>query len=72
MIFIILGVIAFFASLTLRKMEHPLPRYSGVLRFVALGLVVLGFLTACVKQIDAGQNCIQSRYFDLRKHHTTK
>ncbi|MCY7420302.1 MAG: prohibitin family protein [Chitinophagaceae bacterium] len=55
MILIILGVIAFFASLTLRKMEQPLPRYSGVLRFVALGLVVLGFLTACVKQIDAGQ-----------------
>ncbi len=36
-------------------MDQPLPRYSGTLRFVALGLVVLGFLTACVKQIDAGQ-----------------
>lgn len=55
MIFIILGVIAFFASLTLRKMEQPLPRFSGALRFVALGFVILGFLTACVKQIDAGQ-----------------
>ena len=36
-------------------MEQPLPRYSGTLRFVALGMVVVGFLTACVKQIDAGQ-----------------
>ncbi len=36
-------------------MDQPLPRYSGTLRFVALGLVVLGFLTACIKQIDAGQ-----------------
>lgn len=36
-------------------MDPPLSRYSGTLRFVALGLVVLGFLTACIKQIDAGQ-----------------
>ena len=36
-------------------MDPPLNRYSGTLRFVALGLVVLGFLTACIKQIDAGQ-----------------
>ena len=36
-------------------MDPPLSRFSGTLRFVALGLVVLGFLTACIKQIDAGQ-----------------
>ena len=36
-------------------MDPPLSRFSGTLRFVAVGLVVLGFLTACIKQIDAGQ-----------------
>jgi len=55
MIFIVLGVIVFLAALSLRKMEQPYPRFVGPLRFVALGLIMLGIFTACIKQIDAGQ-----------------
>ncbi len=59
MIFIIFAVIVFFASLVIKKMDYPLPKYSAPLRLVALGLFVVGILTACVKQIDAGQVGVQ-------------
>lgn len=59
MVFIIFGIILIFASLILKKMDQPLPRYSGSLRGVAIGLIVIGLLTACVKQIEAGQVGVQ-------------
>ena len=55
MIFIVFAVMLFFASLVLKKMEYPSPKYSYPLRMVSLGLVILGVLVACVKQINAGQ-----------------
>jgi regulator of protease activity HflC (stomatin/prohibitin superfamily) len=54
MFFIILGIILFFVSFSLKRMAYPLPRYSGTLRGVALLLVVAGFLFSCIKTIDAG------------------
>jgi regulator of protease activity HflC (stomatin/prohibitin superfamily) len=62
MVFIILGIIVFFVSLSLRKMAEPLPRYSGTLRGIALLLVVAGFLFSCIKQIDAGQIGVQTLF----------
>jgi regulator of protease activity HflC (stomatin/prohibitin superfamily) len=62
MVFIILGIIVFFVSLSLRKMAEPLPRYAGTLRGVALLLVVAGFLFSCIKQIDAGQIGVQTLF----------
>ncbi len=55
MLLIILGIIAFLISFSLAKSPPPLPRYAGTLRGVALAVIILGFLTACVKQIGAGQ-----------------
>jgi regulator of protease activity HflC (stomatin/prohibitin superfamily) len=62
MVFIILGIIVFFVSLSLRKMAEPLPRYAGTLRGIALLLVVAGFLFSCIKQIDAGQIGVQTLF----------
>jgi regulator of protease activity HflC (stomatin/prohibitin superfamily) len=62
MLLIILGVIAFFASLSLRKMAEPLPRFAGTLRGISLLLVIAGFLLSCVKQIDAGQVGVQTLF----------
>jgi regulator of protease activity HflC (stomatin/prohibitin superfamily) len=62
MFLIILGIIAFFASLSMRRMADPLPRFAGTLRGIALLLVIAGFLLSCVKQIDAGQVGVQSLF----------
>jgi regulator of protease activity HflC (stomatin/prohibitin superfamily) len=55
MVLIILGVMAIFASFTLKSMQHPLPKYAGTVRIVALLIIAVGILTACIKQIEAGE-----------------
>jgi regulator of protease activity HflC (stomatin/prohibitin superfamily) len=62
MVFIILGILVFFVSLSLKKMAEPLPRYGGTLRGIALLLVVAGFLFSSIKQIDAGQIGVQTLF----------
>jgi regulator of protease activity HflC (stomatin/prohibitin superfamily) len=53
MLFIILGSIIFFISLGFGR-EERLRRFSNPVRIVALLIIVIGVLTACVVQIDAG------------------
>jgi len=60
MILIILGVIVFIAAFYLKFQAHPLPQYASTARIVGLGLIVLGVLTSCIKQIDAGQIGVKS------------
>jgi regulator of protease activity HflC (stomatin/prohibitin superfamily) len=62
MIIIILGIIILFMSFAVAKMDHPLPRYAGALRGVAIAVVLLGILVACIKQIDAGQVGVKSLF----------
>ena len=54
MALIILGIIVFIISLSLVRAKEPFSRFAGTVRFVSFGLIVLGFLISCVKQIDAG------------------
>lgn len=59
MLLIILGVVAFLAASSLRKMQSPMPAYTGIVRIIAGVMVLLGVLTSCVVQIDAGEIGIQ-------------
>ena len=54
MVFIILGLILLIVGFNVRKSKDPLPRYGKTLRLVAWLVIAVGFLTSCIKQIDAG------------------
>lgn len=62
MFLIILGVIIFIAAASLRRMQHPFPNYTGILRIVALFMIVLGIFTSCIVQIEAGQIGVQTLF----------
>lgn len=62
MILIILGVIIFIISFSVKNLAHPLPQYAGTIRIIGLVVVALGFLTSCIKQIDAGQIGVKSLF----------
>ncbi len=62
MLLIIIGFIALVISFTITKSPQPLPRYAGTLRGVAVGIILLGVITACIKQIDAGQVGVKSLF----------
>ena len=62
MAFILIGIIIFIASFSLRKLDHSLTQYSGIVRTVGLVVVLLGFLTSCIKQIDAGEIGVKSLF----------
>ncbi len=62
MLLIILGLAAFFAAGSLHKMQSPFPNYTGVVRMIAAVMVVLGVLTSCVVQIDAGEIGVKSLF----------
>lgn len=60
MFLIILGIAAFFAAISLRKMQSPLAGYTGIVRIVAVVMIALGILTSCIVQIEAGEIGIQT------------
>lgn len=62
MALIILGIILLIASIVLGKQREELHKLAGGLRIAALVLVCIGFLTSCIKQIDAGQVGIKSLF----------
>jgi regulator of protease activity HflC (stomatin/prohibitin superfamily) len=67
MFLIIIGLILFFASFSLKKLDPPVNRYSGTARVVGLVVIVAGFLASCVVQIDAGQVGVQSLFGKIQK-----
>ena len=62
MVLIILGIIIFIAAFSLKNLSQPLPQYANVVRSIGLGVIVLGFITSCIKQIDAGQIGVKSLF----------
>ena len=67
MIAIIIGVIVIIiATFTLRH-DPRFYRYSGVLRTVGIGLVILGILTSCIMQVDAGQVGVKKLFGKVQK-----
>lgn len=62
MFLIILGLIIFFAAAAVKNLNAPIASHSGTVRIVGLVVVGLGFLTSCIKQIDAGEIGVQSLF----------
>ena len=59
---IIIGIILFIASLTLKSGNTPLSKFSGFLRIAAVFVVIVGLFSAMFKQIDAGKVGVKSLY----------
>jgi len=55
MILIILGVIAFIVGISFSRSNNELTRFTNPLRIVGVVMILIGVLTSCVIQIDAGQ-----------------
>ena len=69
MFLLILGLILFFASGALPvNPNYPAFKMQRPMRFIGIGLVILGLLTACVKQIDAGQVGVQKLFGNVQDH----
>src|ERR1700748_1555820 len=62
MALIILGLILWIAGVFVIKQREELHKLGAGLRIVALVFIVLGFLTSCIKQIDAGQIGVKSLF----------
>ena len=62
MVLIFLGLIVFIAAVFLNKQREELHKLARGMRFAGLGIIVLGFLTSCIKQIDAGQIGVKSLF----------
>jgi len=55
MALIIIGIIAFIVGLAMSRGEAIVRRFAGPTRSVGLLLLLIGVLTACIVQIDAGE-----------------
>jgi regulator of protease activity HflC (stomatin/prohibitin superfamily) len=62
MTLILIGILLFVLGLSLKKMNPPLPSYANATRIFGLIVVAIGFLTSCIKQIDAGQIGVKSLF----------
>jgi regulator of protease activity HflC (stomatin/prohibitin superfamily) len=62
MVLIILGLVLWIAAIVVIKQNEALRKAGIALRAVGLVLVILGFLTSCIKQIDAGQVGVKSLF----------
>lgn len=59
---VIIGIILFIASLTLKSGNSPLSKFSGFLRISAVFVIIVGLFSAMFKQIDAGKVGVKSLY----------
>jgi regulator of protease activity HflC (stomatin/prohibitin superfamily) len=55
MVLLILGLIIFFIGLGLHRGDENLKRFSNPVRIVGFIVILLGVMTACIIQIEAGQ-----------------
>ena len=62
MFLIILGIIIVVVGISVAKADSPAQRYGKLIRSLGVVVVVIGILTACVVQIDAGQVGVQKLF----------
>ena len=62
MALIILGIILLIAGIVLNKQREELHKVAGGLRIGAIVVIIIGFLTSSIKQIDAGQIGVKSLF----------
>jgi regulator of protease activity HflC (stomatin/prohibitin superfamily) len=62
MTLIIIGIIVFFAALALKNQNQATAQFVKPIRILGILLVLIGFSTSCIKQIDAGQIGVKSMF----------
>jgi regulator of protease activity HflC (stomatin/prohibitin superfamily) len=67
MVLLILGLIIFFVGQALHRGDVNLKRFSSPVRIVGFILMLLGVMTACVVQIEAGQAGVQKLFGKVQK-----
>jgi len=60
MTLIIIGIIVFFAAIALKNQNQAISQFVNPVRILGIILILLGFSTSCIKQIDAGQIGVKS------------
>ena len=62
MLFIILGIVLFFAAGSVQNLNLPVAIPTKTIRSIGLVVIIIGVLTSCIKQIDAGQIGVKSMF----------
>jgi regulator of protease activity HflC (stomatin/prohibitin superfamily) len=62
MALLILGLIALVVSFTAFREGSPFHKFSAIIRGISALMIVIGILTSCIKQIDAGMVGIKSLF----------
>lgn len=62
MFLIILGLIAVAVGIALAKTDSPLQRFTKLIRTFGVVVILIGVITSCVVQIDAGQVGVQKLF----------
>ena len=62
MLFIILGLIIFFAASAVQNLNLGVAIPKTTIRSIGIAAMVIGVLTSCIKQIDAGQIGVKSMF----------
>ena len=62
MLFIILGIVLFFAAGAVQNLNLPVAIPTKTIRSIGLVVIIIGVLTSCIKQIDAGQIGVKSMF----------
>ena len=62
MLFIILGLIIFFAASAVQNLNLGVAIPKTTIRSIGIVAMVIGVLTSCIKQIDAGQIGVKSMF----------
>jgi regulator of protease activity HflC (stomatin/prohibitin superfamily) len=66
MFFIIIGIIIIIASFVLARSGNNFGRFGAPLRMIGFAVILLGFFTACIIQIDAGQVGVKKLFGDVQ------
>lgn len=62
MFLIILGLIAVAVGFAVAKADSPLQKFGKLIRTLGFVVILIGFLTSCIVQIDAGQVGVQKLF----------
>jgi regulator of protease activity HflC (stomatin/prohibitin superfamily) len=68
MFLIILGMLALVSGFVVNRSSEQLYRLAVPMRIIGLVLIVIGVLTASVKQVDAGQVGVQKLFGKVQKN----
>jgi regulator of protease activity HflC (stomatin/prohibitin superfamily) len=66
MFFIIIGIIIIIASFVLVRSGNNFGRFGAPLRMIGFAVILLGFFTACIIQIDAGHVGVKKLFGDVQ------